>query len=146
MLQRCYNERDASFGGYGGRGIGVCSAWRDAATFCRWALANGYRDDLTLDRIDNDGDYEPANCRWTTRAVQSRNGRRIRATNTSGYRGVSSVLSSRARPWRASISVSDKDVHLGCFQTAEEAARAYDTYVIRHGLEHTTNCVRVEAP
>lgn len=58
---------------YGGRGIKVCPEWESFETFRDWALANGYRDDLTIDRIDNDGDYCPGNCRWTDSQQQARN-------------------------------------------------------------------------
>lgn len=62
-------------GKYSQRGIGIDPAWDDYAAFRDWALANGWSADLTLDRIDNDGDYGPNNCRWTTTLVQNRNRR-----------------------------------------------------------------------
>ena len=139
MLQRCEDANSVGYRYYGGAGVTVCKSWRSAEAFCIWALANGYRDDLTIDRIDNDGDYEPANCRWTTRNVQARNGRRIRATNTSGYRGVS--YCKQTRRWRAQIHLGGRTFHLGRFDGARDAAREYDAYVIRHGLEHTINGV-----
>jgi hypothetical protein len=74
MVSRCYNEKNKIYKHYGGRGIRVCAAWLDNRTnFLDWALSNGYLEGLTLDRIDNDGPYNPENCRWTTKIQQGRN-------------------------------------------------------------------------
>lgn len=74
MMSRCNNKKYDAYQHYGARGIRVCDEWNGHFyDFEKWALLNGYEDDLTLDRIDNDGNYEPSNCRWTTMKVQSNN-------------------------------------------------------------------------
>lgn len=73
MRDRVNNSRAPHFARYGGRGVNICAEWDDFAVFKQWALSNGYHESLTLDRIDNDGNYEPSNCRWATREQQSRN-------------------------------------------------------------------------
>lgn len=74
MRRRCNDSKSNYFYRYGQRGIKVCDEWNnDYVAFARWALQNGYNDHLTLDRIDNDGNYEPSNCRWITEKEQHRN-------------------------------------------------------------------------
>jgi len=141
MLQRCNNPNSPGYAYYGGRDIGVCGAWRRFAAFASWARRSGYAPYLSLDRADNDGDYKPENCRWVQQTVQMRNQRRLRINNTSGYRGVTQAGGS-GRPWRARIWVDSREIHLGRFIAAREAAEEYDAYVIGEGLEHTLNFPR----
>ena len=76
MLARCYNPHRKAFKRYGGRGIRVCDEWRGKEGlkhFNEWAIHNGYSDNLTIDRINNDGNYEPKNCRWVSNKTQVNN-------------------------------------------------------------------------
>ena len=107
MKQRCTNPNNNRYSDYGGRGIKVCDDWlKEPDKFFEWALNNGYNDNLTLDRIDVNGNYEPSNCRWVDIKTQCRNrrsniyvyynGEKITLIELSEKTGISySALSSR---------------------------------------------------
>lgn len=76
MIQRCYNPNNNGYENYGGRGITICQEWlNDRENFISWALSNGYANDLSIDRINVNGNYEPSNCRWATDEIQLQNRR-----------------------------------------------------------------------
>lgn len=79
MKRRCHSPTSDGYAYYGARGVSVCTEWRgDYSAFRTWALENGYRDDLEIDRIDVDGGYGPGNCRWVDRITNMNNRRRTR--------------------------------------------------------------------
>ncbi|MEN2467887.1 AP2 domain-containing protein [Ornithinibacillus sp. JPR2-1] len=122
MKDRCYNPENISYPWYGGQGIKIYQLWLDDYTkFHEWALRNGYKDNLEIDRIDSSKDYSPENCRWVTRRVQNLN-QRLRKDNTSGIRGVK--WNQARRKWEVNISVNKKRIYLGLYEELEDAAEA----------------------
>lgn len=85
MIERCYKVHHKSYQDYGGRGISVCNEWlHDFQAFHDWSMANGYKEGLMIDRINNNGNYEPSNCRWVTPSQNSRNRRTSRIIECNG--------------------------------------------------------------
>jgi hypothetical protein len=121
MKDRCETPSNRSYPDYGGRGIRVCERWH---TFENFLADMGERpsDKHQLDRIDNDGNYEPGNVRWATKQEQMRNRRKMSGTK-SQYRGVDFWKNEK---WRARLVIDGKLKHLGMFDSETEAARAYD--------------------
>ena len=94
MKTRCFNKKVKQYKDYGGRGITICNEWLEFIPFRDWSLFNGYQEGLEIDREDNDGNYEPSNCRWVTNKENLRNKRttinmqianEIRILYNSGY-------------------------------------------------------------
>ena len=82
MKARCYNPNKPKYKYYGGRGIRICREWvHDFIPFRNWAVANGYQDNLTIDRIDNSGNYEPSNCQWLTRSENTKKAWQLKKAN-----------------------------------------------------------------
>ena len=82
---RCYNTKAIEYKNYGSRGIIMCEEWKnDFKSFYQWAIKNGYEDNLSIDRIDVNGNYEPSNCRWATQEVQANNKRNNRKIEYNG--------------------------------------------------------------
>ena len=132
---RVLNPKNKSYNDYGGRGITICDEWKnDFISFYNWAISNGYEENkgLSIDRIDNDGNYCPENCRWTTSIIQSRN-QRIYKNNKSGFKGVCFVK--KTNKYMSYINVDKNRIYLGYFQTPVEGAIAYNNYIIENNLE-----------
>ncbi len=130
MKLRCTSPNNPSYKNYGGRGIKVCDRWMGREGFLRFVEDMGERPEgMTLDRIDNDGNYEPSNCRWANRSVQSFNGR-LPKNNKSGHKGV--FWKSRESKWCSVIGVNGKTITLGRYKILEDAVEARKAAEIKY--------------
>jgi hypothetical protein len=125
MRDRCNNPNHPDFKNYGGRGIKVCDRWNNFATFLA-DVGERPHSKLVLDRIDNNGNYEPGNVRWTTYSESNKKKRlpKTRKNNQTGFKGV--YWHKKNKRYTAQITFRGKTTWLGSYKTAGEAARAYD--------------------
>lgn len=129
MKTRCYNKKSNAYPLYGGRGVSICNEWRSSFyEFKKWALANGYSKNLSIDRIDTNGDYSPSNCRWATPKTQSNNTRKsIRVL----YNGNTYTVKEAARI----MDISSYQV-----RSSKKARLAYGFKVVRKYSGDSTGC------
>jgi hypothetical protein len=122
MIKRCRVGIRTSVPWYTGR-VRVVVEWFSFEAFRKWALANGYADHLSIDRINTDGDYRPANCRWASQSQQNAN-RRKKNGMSSRFKGV--CWDEVNGKWVAQITSRYRNYKLGRFADEREAAKAYD--------------------
>lgn len=140
MKERCYSKDYHSYHRYGGRGIKVCDRWKNS-------LQN-FIDDMgyppfkgaQLDRIDNDGDYSPENCRWVTASKNCNN--RKPYNNKTGYTGVS--YKKDLKKYTSNFNVNRKHIHAGTYDTPEEAYKERVKAIKKYNKEHGTNLKYIE--
>lgn len=132
MKQRCLNKKHKWYPKYGGRGITVCDEWLEFPAFYEWAIANGYSDNLTIERIDNDKGYYPGNCKWATQQEQSMNKRHL--PNSNGYVGVHKRTIRGNTYYSAELFRNCKFIYVGNYKTPEAAHEAREEYIRRNNL------------
>ena len=132
MKQRCYNANCKAFINYGQRGIKVCIRWRRSfKSFYNWAIKNGWKEGLSIDREDNNSNYTPSNCRFVTSTINQLN-RRMMRNNTSGYTGVCKYMGG----YIVRLRVNGQRKYLGYFKSIKKAAKTRDKYIIENNLSH----------
>ena len=132
MMGRCTNPNNRDYKNYGARGITVCEEWLNITNFITWCEST-YIKGMTMDRINNDGNYEPTNIRWADKTTQAIN-QRIMKNNTSGFVGINWHKGNNK--WVAKIKVNKVDIYLGYFNSIEEAVLARDNYITQNNLPH----------
>ena len=121
MKQRCYNSNYDFYSAYGGRGIKVCDEWKDDFMQFYKDMGDVPFEGAELDRINNDDDYKPSNCRWVSHEENSNNRRKYH--NKTGYKGVN--YKPHLNKYQAQLYKNKKFIYLGVYETAEEAHLAY---------------------
>lgn len=134
MIHRCYNKNRKDYKYYGEIGVTVCDEWFALDNFIN-DMYSTYQEGLTLDRKNNNLEYSKDNCRWASKCTQQRNKRVIQANNKSGYKGVDNL----GNRFKSRIRINSKLIHIGTFNSSEEASFAYNQYVLDNNLEHKLN-------
>lgn len=122
IKQRCYNSRNKWYSRYGGRGIKLCNDWKDYEVFKKWAMENGYKSNLTIDRKNSDLGYFPENCRWITQSDQVLNKAHNPRKHKTPYKGVCKIRNK----WYTFICRKGIRHVFGGFNTPEDCAYVYN--------------------
>ena len=142
MKRRCKNPALRNYKHYGGRGISVCPEWdgeHGFEHFRDWALSNGYKEDLMIDRINTDGNYEPSNCRWVNRSTQNANKRNIGECE---YIGVSK--NNATLFFRTTIKQNGKIIFLYMSKSKNDCAAKRNEFIMRNKLQLPLNDIKEE--
>ena len=133
IKKRCNNPELKDYKNYGERGITICDEWKnDFVAFYEFAIKNGWKESLRIDRIDNNGNYEPSNCRFITHRKNCLN--RSFKPKGSGYVGVS--LSENRKSWRSRINIYGKEICFGTFKTKIAAVIARNNFIVKNNLQN----------
>lgn len=125
MVDRCCDVNNKSYKDYGGRGITICDQWlNEKISFFEWACNNGYTDDLTIERKNVNGNYEPSNCTFIPNEEQALN-RRTRIDNKSGHIGISKR--NKSGKWIVRVTINKKRIYLGEYELLKDAVSAKET-------------------
>lgn len=138
MRYRCNNPNCSHYNRYGGRGIKVCDEWNEYLPFKKWAMANGYDDSKSIDRIDNNGNYDPNNCRWATMKTQSNN---RSSNNNITYNCETHTVTE----WASIVGINENTLRSRLFVNKWDIETALTTpvnikgkrYLFHNGEEHT---------
>lgn len=148
MMSRCYLKKNPNYQYYGAIGITVCDEWHNIENFIN-DMYPTFKEGLSIDKDImckklniNPHIYSKQTCIWTTKSIQTRVTKKIHSHNTSEYRGVS--FFKKIKRYSAQIKVNGKSIKLGVYDTAFEAAKVRDKYVIDNNLEHTLNILPTE--
>lgn len=134
MKQRCRNPKCERYSDYGGRGLDVCPEWEDTDNFIEWALSNGYADNLTIDRIDNNKGYSPDNCHWIT--LKEQNDNRRTGLGMFEYRGEKKTL----LQWCSELSLSYDAMRSRIIDKGMPVDKAFETPLVTDNPSFTKMC------
>ena len=137
MRHRCSCKGMRNYRHYGGRGITVCEEWNNSfSKFHKWSISNGYTDDLTIDRIDVDGNYEPSNCRWVAGYIQAAN-----RSNQGGCEYIGVFLHSNRSSYNSMIKKDSKIIFYYASRSKNDCARKRNQFIVENNLEYPLNDV-----